>query len=115
MALHKMEAKWLDRLHRGLSPFNGRRFELQGEIVVTKSDDGVTFTIAPLEKISIRKSPSEGWSVDFTINDADGHGLPWTHSGKWIHVIHSFRGYVVEKLAPLLSDQELREVVKLID
>jgi hypothetical protein len=112
--LRPIEANWLNKLHRALVPFDGREFEIQGKIAITKSADGVTFAITPLERISIRKSPVGGWSVDFTINDADGHGLPWTHSGKWGHVIHTFRGYVVEKLDPLLSDRELRKVIKLI-
>jgi hypothetical protein len=111
--MRPIHTKWLNNLHKALSKFEGREFEIQGKVCVTKSDDGVTLKIDPLEKISIRKL-SSAWEVDFTINDADGHGLPWTHTGAWGHVIHGFRGYVVHQLAPLLSDQELRDLVRLI-
>jgi len=103
----------LEKLHEKLKFLEGRRFELQGAVEIKRNAKMLRLAIWPLELITIECMTDGMWVVDFNINDAAGHGLPWSHQGSYGHVINSWRGYLVKVMAPLVTDQELRELATL--
>jgi len=106
-------SNYLDSLHEKLKPFDRRSFSFQGTVWITRHGDALTVAITPLEKISIAYDSNGQWGVDFAVNDADDRGRSWSQKGNLGHVLNSFRGYLLNKLAPLLSDEELRTLTAL--
>jgi hypothetical protein len=84
-----------------------------GRVEVRRLRAGVSLTISTSVSVRITKLSAGSWGVCYATDDDTPAG--WPSKGiEWDEAIHSFRGYVLLKLCPLLSDGVLRDVIELI-
>jgi hypothetical protein len=96
------ETELLEMLFGELERFRCLSFRFQGEIALEMDIRSLTFSVAPLESISLKYVENYVWRVVFTPNDPGISG--WSTEGCYDQAITTFRGYVVNQLEKLRGD-----------